>query len=240
VRWVRKVAIASSALALSLSCFVYWESRNLPGTEEIRRELSARTTGRTPANWVPLSAISKKLQAAVIASEDLSFYRHHGLDYDETWEAFVYDLRVGRWRRGGSTITQQVAKNLFLSPERTLLRKIREAILAWRLERTLSKDEILEAYLNIADWGDGIVGGEAAAQFFFSKPAKDLTWAEAALLAAILSNPHRLSPIKAPEEARRRRQIVLSRLLLNEDIGPDEFREATLAPLFHQAKIESR
>jgi membrane peptidoglycan carboxypeptidase len=161
----------------------------------------------------------------VIVSEDWSFYRHRGLDYNEVWAAILADLRVRRFRRGGSTITQQVAKNLFLTPEPSLRRKLREAILARRLEQALSKDEILEAYLNVANWGDGIVGAEPAAQFYFCKPASSLDWAESATLAAILPDPHRLNPLKAPEEAMRLRQIVLMRLLVNKDMTPEEYYE---------------
>ena len=125
-----------------------------------------------------------------------------------------------------------MAKNLFLTPERNLRRKFREAVLAWRLEHALSKDEILELYLNVADWGDGVVGAEAAAQFYFCKPARDLDWAEAALLAAILPDPHHLSPLKAPDEARRLQQVVLLRLLVNQDMTPEEYSQAAQAPNF--------
>jgi membrane peptidoglycan carboxypeptidase len=153
------------------------------------------------------------------------------LDYDELWASLLDDVRTRRFRRGGSTITQQVAKNVFLGPEKTLSRKFREAILAKRIERALSKDEILEVYLNVADWGDGIVGAASAAHFYFSKPVGELTWSEAALLAAMLSNPHRLNPVKDPVAAFRLRQIVLARLLVNENITPEEYQQATHNPL---------
>lgn len=131
--------------------------------------------------------------------------------------------------RGGSTITQQVAKNLFLSPEKTLRRKVREALLAWQLERTLTKQQILEIYLNIADWGDGITGAEAASRLYFAKSAEGLTWTEAALLAGMLPNPHRITPFRAPEQALQQRHQVLLKLLFYQELSPEEFHEADAA-----------
>lgn len=229
-RWHRLLlAGALSVLLLVGACF--WECHDLPGVSEIRSQLFTRYVPKGRSTWVPLWAISPKLQAAVIAWEDPQFYFHHGFAYDEIWRALVEDVRAGYYRRGASTISQQVAKNLFLTSEKSLGRKLREAVLARRIEQALSKDEILEVYLNIADWGDGIVGAEAAARFYFSKSAEDLTWAEAALLAGMLSNPHRFNPRVAPQEALRRRQMVLMQLLLTEALKPEEFRQAIGAPL---------
>jgi membrane peptidoglycan carboxypeptidase len=230
-RWVGRLAIGGLSLGLLLGGLAAWELRDPPTVDEIQRQIRGNHIGRGHGNWGPLSAISSKLQAAVIVSEDWSFYRHRGLDYNEVWAAILADLRVRRFRRGGSTITQQVAKNLFLTPERSLCRKFREAILARRLEHALSKDEILEAYLNVANWGDGIVGAEPAAQFYFCKPASSLDWAESATLAAILPDPHRLNPLNVPEEAMRLRQIVLMRLLVNKDMTPEEYYEAVHLPV---------
>jgi len=120
---------------------------------------------------------------------------------------------------------------LNLTPEKILRRQFREAILTWRLKHALTKDEILEVYLNIADWGDGITGAEAAAQFYFFKTAEDLTWSEAALLAAVLPNPHRRSPLTAHVETRQLRQQVRWKLMQAREIGPDEYYEACLEPL---------
>ena len=201
-------------------------ARDLPSAETMRWQLRSHEVPRGPARWVSLAETSPELRAAVVASEDAAFYRHRGFDLGECWAAALVDLRTREWRRGGSTITQQVAKTVYLSPEKSLRRKLREALLTWRLEHALTKDEILEAYLNVADWGDGITGAEAAAQFYFAKPAGDLTWAEAALLAAMLPNPHQRNPLVAREEMRRLRQDVLRKLLEGHQIGAEEYWRA--------------
>ncbi|TAJ10662.1 MAG: monofunctional biosynthetic peptidoglycan transglycosylase [Nitrospirae bacterium] len=146
--------------------------------------------------WVPLSRISPHLQKAVIVSEDASFFQHEGFDWGGIQEATVRNIKSGKLARGGSTITQQLAKNLYLSSEKNLLRKVHEALIARSLERHLSKKRILEIYLNVAEWGQGVYGAEAAAQHHFGKPAAQLTEEEAALLAAILPSPLRHDPLK--------------------------------------------
>jgi monofunctional biosynthetic peptidoglycan transglycosylase len=226
---IAEIALVASLSLLALVSMILWESRDLPSTSELRGQLWTHYKSHGRATWVPLWAISPKLQAAVVVWEDPRFYFHHGFDYPRIWRALSTDLRVGTYRHGGSTLTQQVAKNLFLSPEKTLQRKLREAILTWRLERVLSKDEILEIYLNIAEWGDGIAGAEVASRAYFSKSAEQLTWPEAALLAAILRNPHRFSPLRAPQEAKRLRQVVLMKLIQNDDMTLEEFRQAVVA-----------
>jgi monofunctional biosynthetic peptidoglycan transglycosylase len=236
-KWIPLLALSGSLLALVVGSIFYWASTDLPTVAEIRRQIPDHNTSRGRTSWVPLKSISKKLQMAVIVSEDWSFYRHHGFDYDELQAAFLTDLQTRDFRRGGSTITQQVAKNLYLTPEKTLLRKFREAIVTWRLEHALSKDEILELYLNVADWGNGITGAQSAAHFYFAKPASELSWSEAALLAAMLPNPHRLNPFNAPKQTLCLRQIVLLKLLIHEDIQPREYREATSATLIHPPKL---
>jgi membrane peptidoglycan carboxypeptidase len=179
---------------------------------------------------VPLWAISTNLQTAVVLWEDPAFYHHSGLDYSEIVRATLINLRAGSYRRGASTITQQVAKNLFLGPEKTLHRKVREAILARRLERALTKDDILTLYLNVAEWGDGIVGAEVASRRYFGKSAADLDWAEAALLAGILPNPREWNPCKDPARAVQARHAVLTKLLSTQSIRQQEFRIADAAP----------
>ncbi|HMD38352.1 MAG TPA: biosynthetic peptidoglycan transglycosylase [Candidatus Acidoferrum sp.] len=229
--WLRKLAIGSSLLALALASAFYWETRDLPGTEEIHDKFRDHTAPFGGKNWVPLSAIAPQLREAVVAGEDGSFYGHHGFDYDGLRAAFLEDLRTREFRRGGSTITQQVAKNVFLNPEKTLQRKFREAILTWRIERALSKDQILEVYLNVVDWGDGIAGAGSASHFYFSKAPRELTWSEAALLAAMLANPRRLNPVKAPSEALHLRNLLLLKLLVEQDMTPGEYQEASHSPL---------
>lgn len=159
--------------------------------------------------WVPLSRISPALQQAVIAAEDASFYFHEGFDWDGIKDAVIRDLEAGEFKRGGSTITQQLAKNLYLSSERSLLRKAREALITRLLEHHLSKRRILELYLNVAEWGRGIYGAEAAARHHFGKSARDLTTDEAAWLAAILPAPRRYDPLRKTAALSRRHQRIV-------------------------------
>jgi monofunctional biosynthetic peptidoglycan transglycosylase len=159
--------------------------------------------------WVPLAHMSPHLTRAVIAAEDAAFYRHKGFDWDGLKEALTRNVERGQLRRGGSTITQQLAKNLYLSPDKNLFRKGHEAILAWELERTLSKKRILELYLNVAEWGHGVFGAEAAARRHFGKSAEDLSPAEAALLAAMLPSPQHYDPLRlTPYLSKRQAQIL--------------------------------
>jgi monofunctional biosynthetic peptidoglycan transglycosylase len=141
--------------------------------------------------WVPLDRIAPELIEAVIVAEDANFYRHSGVDWEGLREAARRDWKEKRLRRGGSTITQQLAKNLYLNPSKTLWRKLKELFITLRLERTLSKARILELYLNVVEWGRGIYGAEAAARHYFGKPASGLTIDEASWLAAILPSPIR-------------------------------------------------
>ena len=147
--------------------------------------------------WRNLSQISPYLPLAVTIAEDDTFWDHSGFDFKGIREAIERNLSQGRLIAGGSTITQQLAKNLWFSPERSILRKIKEAIMAWRLEQTLEKKRILELYLNYAEWGNGIFGAEAAAITYFGKSASRLTPREAAILAAMLPNPLQRSPRSA-------------------------------------------
>jgi monofunctional glycosyltransferase len=162
--------------------------------------------------WVPISRISRHLQRAVIAAEDASFYRHEGFDWKGIREAAAKDLESGRMQKGGSTITQQLAKNLYLSSEKTLLRKANEALITRSLERHLSKKRILEIYLNVVEWGHGVYGAEAAARHHFHKSAKDLTAEESALLAAMLPAPRLYDPLRLTRYLSVRRQHILRRM----------------------------
>jgi monofunctional glycosyltransferase len=162
--------------------------------------------------WVPLDKISENLVEAVLVAEDDRFYQHKGFDLTEIRISLWENLRAGRWVRGGSTVTQQLAKNLYLSPNKTLKRKFDEMILTWKLESHLSKRRILELYLNVVEWGEGRFGAEAASQFYFSKPAKVLTRSEAASLAARLPNPDVLSSGSGEQLRRSRESTILSRM----------------------------
>jgi monofunctional biosynthetic peptidoglycan transglycosylase len=162
--------------------------------------------------WVPLGRISPHLQRAVIVSEDALFFRHHGFDWEGIREAATRNWDRGELHRGGSTITQQLAKNLYLSPQKNLVRKAHEAFIARALEQRLTKRRILELYLNVVEWGHGIYGAEAASRHYFRKPAQDLTPAEAAMLAAILPSPRLYDPLRTTTYLTRRQQQILRRM----------------------------
>lgn len=175
----------------------------------------ARATGKTPKHvqrWVGYRRISPSLSRAVLVAEDAAFWRHEGVDYDELQKSIELDWARGQLSRGASTITQQLAKNLYLSPSKNPLRKFRELIIARRLEAELSKTRILELYLNVIEWGDGIYGAEAAAQAYFHKPAAALNASEAALLAGAIINPRVMNPSKLTARLNRRQQMILQRM----------------------------
>jgi monofunctional biosynthetic peptidoglycan transglycosylase len=209
-------------------------AKNPETTSMIETRLKeAREDGREPRRvqqWVPLARISPNLQRAVLAGEDSNFVAHNGFDYEaiqKAWEAgqkeaekeakqegdaesasWIPDL--SKFRRGGSTVSQQLAKNLYLSSERTAARKVKEAAITYFLERSLSKCRILEIYLNVIEWGDGIYGAEAAAQTYFRKSAASLTPQEAAYLSAMIPSPLNVfNPQKNPRRVQRRQRVIL-------------------------------
>ena len=179
------------------------------------RQTQAEAKGHTIERhwtWVPLSRISPSLRRAVVAGEDASFFTHEGFDWEGIKDAALYNLEAGKLKRGGSTITQQLAKNLYLSSERSLLRKAREALITGSLEQHLTKERILELYLNVAEWGQGVYGAEAAARHHFKKSSHDLTSDEAAWLAAILPSPRRYDPIRKTTALARRHDRIFNRI----------------------------
>lgn len=170
------------------------------------RKLNLRHT------WRPLGQISKNLQHAVIVAEDAAFYDHAGIDLAEMRASFVKNLRKLRLARGGSTITQQLAKNLYLSPSRNPVRKVREIAIAFALEHALTKDRILELYLNSIEWGDGIFGAEAAARAYFGTSAARLSEAQAATLAALIPNPRRFAKQMNGKRVQTKENLILRRM----------------------------
>jgi monofunctional biosynthetic peptidoglycan transglycosylase len=162
--------------------------------------------------WVPYARISPNLKKAVIVTEDGAFWQHAGIDYEQLRESIETNWELGEFKRGASTITQQLAKNLYLSPSKNPIRKGKELLITRRLEYELSKQRILEIYLNVIEWGDGIWGAEAAARRYFHKSAADLNAAESALLAAAIANPHLLDPGHPSARLRRRQQMIMRRM----------------------------
>src|SRR5258706_8291688 len=163
-------------------------------------------------HWVPYRRVSSNLTRAVLVAEDAAFWKHEGVDYDELQKSIEADWAKGQLFRGASTITQQLAKNLYLSPSKNPLRKLRELIIARRLEATLSKTRILELYLNVIEWGDGVYGAEAASRTYFGIPASDLSPTQSALLAGAIINPPLLDPARPTARLIRRQQIILRRM----------------------------
>lgn len=169
-------------------------------------------TARRVYRWVPYRRISPHLKRAVLVAEDSAFWEHEGIDLEQIKVSIETAIERGDAPRGASTITQQLAKNLYLSPSRDPLRKLRELIITRRLEAALPKARILEIYLNVVEWGDGVWGAEAAAQRYFGVSAASLSRAQSALLAGALINPIRYSPGRPPARLLRRQQIILGRM----------------------------
>jgi monofunctional biosynthetic peptidoglycan transglycosylase len=162
--------------------------------------------------WVPYARISPNLKRAVIVTEDSAFWQHEGIDYAQLREAMEENIERLEFARGASTITQQLAKNLYLSPSKNPMRKLRELLITRRLEAELTKQRILELYLNVIEWGDGVWGAEAASRRYFHKSAAELSPGEAALLAAAIANPHIFDPGHPSARLRRRQQMILGRM----------------------------
>jgi monofunctional biosynthetic peptidoglycan transglycosylase len=181
---------------------------------------------RMDQSWVPFSKISPYLIKAVLIAEDDKFWEHEGFDYEAIQKAIEKDLKAKKFKSGGSTITQQLARNLFLSPEKSLIRKLSEAVITWRMEKALSKKRILELYLNVAEWGEGIFGAEAASRHYFGKSSSELTPQEAARLAAILPNPRRYSPIGDQRYVVNRSNLIHS-IMIQRGIVIPEYKDET-------------
>ena len=188
---------------------------------------------------VPLQRIPQYLKAALVATEDRKFYRHSGVDIKGIARAIVRDIQAGGFVEGASTITQQLAKTLFLTPRKTLVRKIKEAILAFQLERRYTKDEILELYLNQVYFGSGAYGVQSAAKIFFGKPVQDLNLAECALIAGMPKSPSRYSPLVNLDLAYQRRNIVLKQMLTTEIITREAYHQAVNAEINLSEKSDS-
>jgi monofunctional biosynthetic peptidoglycan transglycosylase len=177
---------------------------------------------RIQQKWVPLSRISPYLIKAVLIGEDDKFWKHEGFDYEAMEKAIEKDIKAKKFKLGGSTISQQLAKNLYLSPAKNPIRKIREAIITWRIEKALTKKRILELYLNVAEWGDGgIFGIEAASRHYYGKPASELDPEEAARLAAVLPDPRKYSPLGDERYVTRRSHLIYSIMVKRGIVVPE-------------------
>ncbi|MBF0552645.1 MAG: transglycosylase domain-containing protein, partial [Deltaproteobacteria bacterium] len=189
---------------------------------------------------VKLNQVPHDLINALLAAEDKKFYSHLGLDLPSILRAVYYDIKAGGYVQGASTITQQVARQLFLSPEKTIHRKIKEAILALMIERRYTKEEILEIYINQAYLGSGAYGVGVAARTYFDKQVSELSLPECAMLAGLTQNPANDSPLVAPDRAKKRRDLVLKLMMDDGHLDPLDYRLATIAPLGLKPKPEVR
>ncbi len=224
MRRIGRAVLAIIGIGFGCAAFVYLtlpdvrplKTANPPSTAFIElRAREARARGEAPRRiqkWVPYARISQNLKRAVLVTEDSRFWTHEGIDFDELKESMETNWERLEFARGGSTITQQLAKNLYLSPSKNPIRKLREFLIARALEAELSKQRILELYLNEIEWGDGIYGAEAAARTYFRKSCADLSPQDAALLAAAIANPRLLNPGNPTARLRRRQEMVMRRM----------------------------
>jgi monofunctional biosynthetic peptidoglycan transglycosylase len=219
-----RVVTAIAAVGFGYIAYIYL---TLPDVRELRtrnlastafmdlRAREARAAGREPKRvhrWVPYRRISPHLKRAVLVAEDAGFWGHEGIDLVEIKKSLETDWESGSLTRGASTITQQLAKNLYLSPSRNPLRKLRELFITRRLEHELSKTRIFELYLNNIEWGDGIWGAEAAAQTYFRIPASAVGADQAALMAGAIVNPRVLNIASPNGRLRARQRIIRARM----------------------------
>jgi monofunctional biosynthetic peptidoglycan transglycosylase len=251
-----KLAVVPLFIALvALITWLGWIFKTLPDAKQIvtyRPEVATEVLDRNGIVlthlaqdefriWAPLSEISQNLQLAVIAAEDDTFFHHEGINFKAAWEALKIDLKKKRFARGGSTITQQLVKNVFLTKEKTIIRKVKEVILARQVEELLTKHRILELYLNEVEWGPGVYGAEAASRYYFDKHASDLTVAEGAMLAAMLVNPERFDPETRLKRLKHRQDLILDLMHVDRLLTPEEFEEARATPvMFRYEKISQQ
>jgi monofunctional biosynthetic peptidoglycan transglycosylase len=220
----KKIALTAPAAVFVYLSYLYLTlpdvrvlaTANPPTTAFIElRADEARAAGKKPRRvqtWVRYERISNNLRRAVLVAEDSAFWDHDGVDLEQLKESIEQNIEKGKAIRGGSTITQQLAKNLYLSPTRSPIRKLRELLITRRLEASLTKRRILELYLNVIEWGDGIYGAEAAARTYFGTSAGALSADQAALLAGAIINPRIHNPARPTARLRRRQQIILRRM----------------------------
>jgi len=254
VKILKTVALGILLIVIAVGAWLGWIVETLPDAQQIATYRPEQATEVLDRNgivltqltedefriWAPLAEISPNLQIAVIAAEDDTFFHHEGINYKAAWEALKEDLKKKRYARGGSTITQQLVKNVFLTKEKTITRKLKEFILARRVEEILPKRRILELYLNEVEWGPGVFGAEAASRYYFDRHASDLSVAEGATLAAMLVNPYRYDPARYRARLRHRQELILDLMRLDRLLTQEEYEQALAEPLvFRYEKITS-
>ena len=246
MKWLKWAAILAVLYVAAdiLATFVYPDVKILkkhnPSTTafmEFRKKQWAREGENKTIDhrWVKLKKVSPYLIKAVIIGEDDKFWKHEGFDFDAMKKALEKDIAEGKLKAGGSSISQQLAKNLYLSPSKNPIRKVKEAILTWRIEKALSKKRIMELYVNIAEWGDGVFGIEAAARHHYGKSARNLSAQEAVRLASVLPNPIVFNPRSTTSTYVKKRSRAIYRVMLRRGIVIPEYEEVVNAP---EEKIE--
>ena len=244
-RWL----LILTTLGFAYLCFIYLTLPDVrvlatsnPSTTafiELRKREAAEAGRKLTIRqrWVPYAQISNNLRRAVVVTEDSAFFDHEGVDIKELRASLETNWEEGRFTRGGSTITQQLAKNLYLSPSRNPIRKLKELLITRRLEAALTKRRILEIYLNVIEWGDGIFGAEAAARAYYGKPASALAPDEAALLAGAIINPREHSPARPTRRLLRRQQIIVRRMGIKLESQANAPTSATGSPHSEDAVV---
>jgi len=205
--------------------------------KDVRGKTKDWAIGVKNYSWVSLTQISPYLIDAVVASEDDAFFQHEGFNLDEIKDAIKTDIKKKRFARGASTITMQLARNLYLSKEKTLTRKLKEAYLTYRLEKVLTKKRILELYLNMVEWGPGIYGIGEASEYYFGKSPLELNLKEATLLAVILPNPRYYNPYIRMASVEKRQNYLLERMLAEHDIQEIEYELTVAEPVELREKL---
>jgi len=205
---------------------VSWLISTNPQTTAMMQYKEKHTEYETPRKWkwIKISDVSPHLVHAVIIIEDHMFYEHKGFNWEMLYRALKINLKRRKIVRGGSTITQQLAKNIFLDPSTSYLRKIREAFITYQLEKTLSKKRVLELYLNVIEWGPNIFGIEAASEHYFNHSANKLNVSESIRLASILNNPNQFSPLDNTNlRINRKRLYILKGMLIIKHIDSSDY-----------------
>ncbi|MCX6583836.1 MAG: monofunctional biosynthetic peptidoglycan transglycosylase [Candidatus Aminicenantes bacterium] len=215
---------------LSLPNVAYLKDQNPQTTSVIeQRKQETQQKGKSlkiRQKWVGFNTIPELLRNTIRVSEDVDFYSHDGIDFYELKESIKRNLKEGKKARGGSTITQQLAKNLFLSTEKSYYRKLKEMVIAKRMEKYLSKDRIFSIYLNVIELGNGIFGVEAASEIFFNKSVNRLTLSEIIRLAAVIPKPLKVTPLSNSNYLKWRANLLLERLVKYGYISESEYRSA--------------
>lgn len=249
---MKKLFAVFSLLVLAGIAYLAWVLITLPDVESLVRtnpKTTAMMEQRAAENhtklqplrsWIPYKGISIHLRNAVLVSEDSAFFQHSGFDWNQIKESAKKDWAEKRFARGASTITQQLAKNLYLSTSRNPLRKLQEFLIAQQLEKHLKKERILELYLNVIEWGDGIYGIDAASNRYFGKPPSELQPEEAAILAAMIPNPRRYTPALNRAYLEKRKGEILDHMVQWNYLDRDAYEAAKSRSVTYRQALSGR